>query len=158
MLIRKFWWDQRGEWRKIHWKNRETLCKPKKGGSLGFKELNKFYDNVLTKQVWRIILDTDSLFYCVFKSNTSQLVISLMQKKSLGSYVRKSILKVRWVIVLGAKWRVGDGRFIWVFKDSWLTGYSGGKISSSSSDLGCEINLCSWPYWCRFRVVEYSEY
>ena len=126
-MIRKFWGDQRGEQRKIHWKNWETLCKPKKGGSLDFKELNKFNDTMLTKQVWRIIHDMDSLFYRLFKSKYFPTSNIFDAKQSLGSYARKSILKARWVIVLGAKWRVGDGRSIQVFKDSWLPGNSGGK-------------------------------
>ena len=42
MLIRKFWWSQRGDRRKIHWKKWNVLCKPKLEGGLGFKDLCKF--------------------------------------------------------------------------------------------------------------------
>ena len=63
MLIRKFWWGQHEERRKIHWKNWETLCKPKSEGGLGFKELAKFNDVMLAKQPRRLIHDTNSLFY-----------------------------------------------------------------------------------------------
>ena len=48
MLIRKIWWGQWGEQRKIHWKNWEALCKTKEGG-LCFKELAKFNDAILAK-------------------------------------------------------------------------------------------------------------
>ena len=34
MLIRKFWWGQRGEQRKIHWRNWEVMCQPKDQGNL----------------------------------------------------------------------------------------------------------------------------
>ena len=62
MLIRKFWWGQRGDRRKIHWRKWEVLCKPKLEGGLGFKDLSKFNEAMLTKQIWRLTSDTDSLF------------------------------------------------------------------------------------------------
>lgn len=48
-------------------------------------------------------------FYCVFKAKYFQNGSILdAKKKSLGSYVWKSILKARRVISLGARQRVGD--------------------------------------------------
>ena len=43
-LIRKFFWGQRGDSRKIHWIKWEDLCKPKTQGGMGFKDLSKFND------------------------------------------------------------------------------------------------------------------
>ena len=34
---------------------------------MGFKELAKFNDAILAKQVWKLIHDKNSLFYRVFK-------------------------------------------------------------------------------------------
>ena len=34
------------------------------------------------------------------------------------------------MIVMGVKWRVGDGQSIKVFEDKWLPGLSGGKVAS----------------------------
>ena len=38
-LIRKFWWGQRRDRRKIHWVRWSTMCKPKVEGGIGFKDL-----------------------------------------------------------------------------------------------------------------------
>uniref|UniRef100_A0A7N2N0P5 Reverse transcriptase zinc-binding domain-containing protein n=1 Tax=Quercus lobata TaxID=97700 RepID=A0A7N2N0P5_QUELO len=54
--------------RKIHWKKWEILCQPKSKGGLGFRELGKFNEVMLGKQVWRLVHDTDSLFFRVFKA------------------------------------------------------------------------------------------
>ena len=67
-LIRKFWWGQRGDRRKIHWVNYEVLCKPKAEGGMGFKNLALFNDALLAKQAWRLLHNKESLFYRIFKS------------------------------------------------------------------------------------------
>ena len=67
---------------------------------------------MLAKQVWRLVHDTDSLFYRVFKAKYFPMGTIFYAKADSGSYAWRSILKARKVILLGAQWRIGDGSSI----------------------------------------------
>ena len=120
-LIRKFFWGQRGDNRKIHWVKWSELCKPKSQGGMGFKDLATFNDALLAKQTWRLLHDTQSLFYKIFKAkffpNTS---VMEARSPSNASYAWKSIMKGREVIKRGTVWRIGTGTSIRVWGDNWL--------------------------------------
>ena len=44
IMIRKFWWGQRGTKRRIHWVKWRILCRPKATRGMGFRELQNFND------------------------------------------------------------------------------------------------------------------
>ena len=110
VLVHKFWWDYSGDSRKVHWVKWERLCEAKEVGGLGFKEIEKFDEALLAKQVWRMINNPDSLCHQVFKAIFFP-DYSILEAKDLrvGSYAWKSILSARDVIRKGMVWHIGNG-------------------------------------------------
>ena len=135
VMIKKKFWGQQGDRRKIHWKRWETLCLPKCKGGMGFKELKKFNEAMLAKQVWRLIHDKESLFYRVFKVKFFPTGDVFDAKIKLGSYAWRSILGARKVIAEGAKWRIGNDCRTRIYHDNWLPGEDRGRIISPRTDL-----------------------
>ena len=115
-LICRFFWGQRGDRRKIHWTKWQDLCKPKNQGGMGFKDLALYNDALLAKQTWRLLHDTQSLFYKVFKAkffpNSTVLEAKCPQS---ASHAWKSIIKGRDVIKRGGLWRIGAGYSVQVW-------------------------------------------
>nr|XP_023915730.1 uncharacterized protein LOC112027287 [Quercus suber] len=136
-LVRRFWWGQRGDCRRIHWKKWEVLCKPKDEGGLGFKDLGKVNEAMLAKQVWRLVHDRSSLFYRVFKEKYFPQGSIFKATSSSASYAWKSILRSRQLIKKGAKWRLGDGQSIRIFIDRWLP-KGDGKLNL---DVSCSVKI-----------------
>ena len=102
-MIHKFWWGQ-GDSKKIHWVKWSSLCSFKSIGGMGFKDIQKFNNALLAKQVWRLIHQKDTLLYKVFStkyfSHGSIMDASVPQK---CSYAWRSILQTREVIKLTTK-------------------------------------------------------
>ena len=132
-MIRKFWWGQRGTRRHIHWVKWHTLCKPKAIGGMGFRELQKFNDAMLAKQVWRLLQNQDSLFFHFFKSKFFPCGSIFDAKENKGSFAWRSILKGRDLIKSGLKWRIGNGSKVRIFLDAWLPGSRQGRVLSPVS-------------------------
>ncbi|XP_023892636.1 uncharacterized protein LOC112004627 [Quercus suber] len=142
-LIRKFWWGYRGEQKKIHWISWGKLCQPKKEGGMGFKELIKFNDSLLAKQIWRLGNNEGCLFHRVFKAkffpNCSVYDCEVSTK---GSYAWKSIIQAKHVMELGSVWRIGDGKSVKIRGDRWLPQNSALKIVSPVAVLPPGAMVC----------------
>ena len=142
-LIRKFWWGYRGDQRKIHWIAWDKMCKPKGEGGMGFRELGKFNDSLLAKQIWRLTNNEEGLFHKVFKEKFFPNC-SIMECENLnkGSYAWRSIIKAKHVIDLGRVWRVGNGESIKICGDRWLPQASNTRVISPVTGLALEARVC----------------
>ena len=120
-LIKRFWWGQRVDRRKIHWIKWEEMTKSKAIGGMGFWDLAMFSDSLLAKQVWRLLHNKTSLFYKVFKAHffpNSSLMEAVDSR--MGSYAWKSILRGWDIIQRGALWKVGSGEKINIWQQRRL--------------------------------------
>ena len=97
---------------------------------------------MLAKQLWRLIHDKESLFYRVFKAKYFPNCSIFEAKSSTGSFAWKSILWSRDLIENGSFWRIGNGKLIKIFKDSWLPSPEG-RINSPALYLSPESTVDS---------------
>ena len=146
-MIKKFWWGQRCNKRKIHWIRWSELTKSKMVGGMGFRDLAHFNNALLVKQVWRLLHNKETLFYKVFKAKFFPNHSFLEAKdSSSGSYAWKSLLQGRDVILDGACWRVGDGKSIKIWQHHWLPRKHPTKVlspmveSMNEATVDCLIN------------------
>ena len=142
-MIRKFWWGQRGTRRRIHWVKWSKMCRPKSLGGIGFRELQKFNDAMLGKQIWRLLQNQDSLFYKFFKTKFFPHGTIFDAKENRGSFAWRSILKGREIIRQGLKWRIRNGSKVRIYSDAWLPGSRQGKILSPVIDGQADARVYS---------------
>ena len=89
---------------------------------MGFKDIQEFNLALLAKQAWRLIHNTHSLFYCVYKlRHFPHCSFMDAEVGSNPSYVWRSLLAARDVIFEGSKWEVGDGSRIEVSTHKWIS-------------------------------------
>ena len=89
---------------------------------MSFIDIQAFNLAMVAKQAWRLIHNTHSLFYRVYKSRYFPRCSFMdAQIGSNPSYVWRSLLAARDVIKEGSKWKVGDGRYNEVSNHKWPT-------------------------------------
>ncbi|GAU09996.1 hypothetical protein TSUD_398290 [Trifolium subterraneum] len=119
--ISNFWWGSNVDQRKIHWVSWKKVCKQKKMGGMGFRNLKAFNEALLAKQGWRLITDPNSLVATVLKAKYFPHDQFLQAKQSYNaSYSWQSIRKANWILKKGCYWFVGKGDKINIWEDRWI--------------------------------------
>ena len=86
------------------------------------KDLEKFNEAMLAKQVWRLLVDRSSLFFWVFSAIYYPSGSIFDAKVASESYAWQRIAKARNLVQIGLLWSVGNGRNINIYGDRWLLG------------------------------------
>ncbi|OIT23670.1 putative mitochondrial protein, partial [Nicotiana attenuata] len=120
-LFSSFWWGQTEDKRKMHIEKWDRLCDSKSRGGLGYRDLKAFNMALLAKQAWRILSYPDSLLTRVLISKYFPHSTFLDAfTSSTGSWIWRSILWGRDLLLTGLKWRISDGKIINVWTDPWI--------------------------------------
>uniref|UniRef100_A0A2N9EQ08 Reverse transcriptase domain-containing protein n=1 Tax=Fagus sylvatica TaxID=28930 RepID=A0A2N9EQ08_FAGSY len=162
-IIRRFWWGQKSDQRKIHWIKWDKLCQPKGTGGLGFKELQKFNIALLAKQFWRLMHVRNSLLFKVFSAKffPNGNILEASERTS-GSFAWRSILKAKDLVLLDAiakiplSDRAPPDRLIWhATRDGNYTVRSGYHMllqNSRNSNPDCSRQGEHDPLWKTIRA------
>ena len=88
---------------------------------MGFCDLHAFNLALLAKQAWKLVQKTDSLFYRNYKARYFPNSTFLDAKMGHNpSYVWRSLLSAREVLLAGSKWQVGNGVTIKILSHDWF--------------------------------------
>ena len=119
---------------------------------MGFRDLHKFNNTTLAKQVWRLIHQKETLLFKAFSvkyfPNGCVLDAPIHPKYS---YAWKSILQAHDVINKGAIWRVRNGELIDIWRHRWLPDLTHSKIISPQANTSvnrvCELFVPNTKIW-----------
>ena len=118
----------------------EKLCSSKLLGGIGFQDLHQFNDALLGKQVWHLFHEKETLSYKVFNTKyfpSSDIFGVVLNPRC--SFAWKSIKQVREMISNGARWRIEDGKDIWIWQHRWIPSSGSGKVLSPRLDYSLEV-------------------
>ncbi|KAL5556887.1 hypothetical protein UlMin_039123 [Ulmus minor] len=115
----------------MHWCTWERLCVHKLNGGIGFRDMRLFNKAILAKQAWRILTCPSSLAARVLQgfyfTNSTFLQV---RKTSFASFVWRSILWGRELLMQGSRRKIGSGNDTYIYHDRWLPRDGSFRISS----------------------------
>lgn len=110
-ILARFWWGN-GENKGLYWYAWERVCKPKREGGLGFKDLESFNQALLAKQVWRILQNPNCLMATILKARYfPDSTILTARVKTKASYAWKSLMFGKELLNKGMRIVIGKMKY-----------------------------------------------
>ena len=130
-MMGNFWWGQKGRERRMAWVSWEKLCKPKSDEGMGFRDFKALNLALLAKQGWRMLENPNALVHRVYKAkyfaNESFLNAQVGRRPS---YVWRSIMAAKDIIMKGSQWCIGNGQKVHIWEDRWIPNLDSFKVIS----------------------------
>jgi hypothetical protein len=99
----------------------ERLSKAKLDGGMDFRSMEEFNKALLGKHCWRLVTGESSLLEKILKSRYYPRGEFLCAKVGFQpSYAWRSILSARDLVSKGGVWKIGNGRKVQIWKDTWM--------------------------------------
>lgn len=117
----KFIWGSTNEDRKVALLSWDNCCKPLDRGGLGIRKLREQNKIFLMKLGYRMLSNTESLWVQVLRKKYNvQEIIPISIRRSNGSFIWQSLVKIWPEVTTHVFWSIGDGRLVNFWDDVWL--------------------------------------
>ncbi|KAA3480405.1 reverse transcriptase [Gossypium australe] len=156
----RMWWnnnDKARGWTMMAW---DRMCYPKGVGDMGFRDVHLFNLALLGRQVWRLMIQKDTMCYKVLSAKYFPNGDVFSYKRcDKPSFTWMSIARAVDALKDGFMWQVGDGNTIDIRRDHWgVEGNIGESVCRSLftnnerkvKDLWDHVN----KRWKMERIVE----
>ncbi|XP_057791044.1 uncharacterized protein LOC131008167 [Salvia miltiorrhiza] len=135
-----FFWGQKLDERRIRWKSWNKLCMAKVEEGISFRDLSRFNQAMLAKQVRRLAKNETSLLARSLKARYfPRNDIFLASKAHKPSFVWTSLLVGRDLLARGMVWHLGDGARIRIGIDAWLPDGRGNYLEAQDMGRVAEV-------------------
>ncbi|KAL8112547.1 hypothetical protein AgCh_020026 [Apium graveolens] len=136
-MLAKLWWNNsESSNNAINWMSWDRLTAHKHAGGLGFRNFRDFNLAMLGKQCWRLIINPTNLVARIYKARYFK--DSSLLEARLGnnpSFIWRSLLEARDVVLAGSRWRVGPGSEINIVGQPWLRSTDNAFITTDSPSI-----------------------
>lgn len=147
-IIRRFFWGDSHEKRKMHWISWAQVCLPKDRGGLGIKSLRDMNTAMLAKLGWLILTRPDELWVQVLRNKYGHLLSSTPRRNTsaLWRHIRATIPLITSCSEMISP--TGDPPFSSEFR--WKATTAGNfTVASAYEELTNPDNLPHDPAWSR---------